>query len=503
MGSTIGPSSSGLSPQYQRLIQKTLQIESQPKIDLENRRQQEKDTKSLVSDLDSKLSSLQSQLSTLTDEITNPFEGRSASAEEGTEAFSVSADKSAGTGTHSVAVNRLASEDGRVSQTYSAGGSELSTFFTDNGQQTFEIGVATPTDSNPEARTQISVSVNSDGSDNEAVLKDIRTAIDDALQTAVDNGTISSDERPNVSVVNPTSDTARLSVRSSQTGYRGRLSFSDSADGLLSSGTKTLGVSADQLAKSGGVGSQGGELTEVGTDEASSKLTSEFTLDGLALTRNSNEVDNALDGITINLDEATGTESSFEVTADKEGAKSAVKEFISRFNEVNSFLQEKTRVDPENDERGALADDSTFRRLQFQLRTDATQPVDGQPEGLSSLRDIGIEASRDGTLELKDEEALFTALEENQEGVKQLFAGPDGVATRLETRVDQFVDAGGILDTREDIVENTIDRLDGRIEQFNERLDRREQQLRERFARVQSTIRSLASQQQALSARLP
>ena len=44
--------------------------------------------------------------------------------------------------------------------------------------------------------------------------------------------------------------------------------------------------------------------------------------------------------------------------------------------------------------------------------------------------------------------------------------------------------------------------MDDRIDQFDERLERRQQQLRDRFANVQSTIRSLASQQQAISARL-
>ncbi|MFB6273799.1 MAG: flagellar filament capping protein FliD, partial [Salinibacter sp.] len=449
------------------------------------------------------MSSLQSQLSTFTDATSDVFKERSASAESGTKAFSVSADKTASTGTHSLAVNRLASEDGRVSQTYDADKSKLSDFFTNNGAQTFDVEVATPTDSNPDARTSISVTVDSSASTNEGVLKDIRSAIDNAFQTAVDNGTISSEERPNVSVVNPTSGTARLSLRSSQTGYQGRLGFTDSADGLLSSGKKTLGISADQLAKSGGVGSQGGELTEVGTSESSSELTSKFTLDGLTLYRNKNKVTNALDGVTLNLKEATGTQSSFEVTADKEGAKSAVKEFISRFNEVNSFLQEKTKIDPENDTRGPLADESTFSRLQFQLRTDATSPVSGQPDGVNTLRDIGIEASRDGTLKLKDEDALFKALEENQDAVKQLFSGSDGVATRLESRVQRFADTGGILDDRTDIINNSIDRLDDRIQQFNDRLNRREQQLRERYARVQKTIRSLASQQRALSARLP
>lgn len=492
MGTSVGPST-GLSPLYQRLIQRTLQIESQPKVDLENRREQKKNTKSLVSDLDSKLSSLQSQLSTLTDTISSPFEGRSASAEEGTSAFSVSADKTANTGTHSLSVNRLASNDGRVSQTYNSGGSGLRTFFDNNGSQTFSVEVATPTDSNPDARTSIDVTVDPSGSTNEEILGNIQTAVDDALQNAVDNGTISSAERPDVSVVNPTSDTARLSLRSAKTGYQGRLGFSDSGNNLLSE----LQINANQLADD----TQGGELTEVGSDESSSKLTSEFVLDGLTLTRNSNEVTDALDGVTINLDEATGTESSFEVAVDEEGAKSAVQEFIDRFNEVNSFLQDKTEVDPENDKRGALAGDSTFQRLQRQLRNDATRTVSSQPDALNTLADIGIEASRDGTLELKDEEAFLTALRERQDEVKSLFAASDGVATRLENRVDQFVDTGGIIDSREDSIDNSVDRLDDRIERLEERLERREEQLRDRYAQVQSTIRSLANQQQAITSR--
>lgn len=490
MGTSVGPSS-GLSPQYQQLIRRTLQIENQPKIDLENRREQEKSRKSIISDLDSKLSSLQSQLSTLTSTTASPFEGRSASAEEGTEAFSVSADKTASTGNYSLTVNRLASADGRVSQTYDADQSGLADFFTNNGAQTFSVEVATPSQS--QDRTAIDVTVDSDGATNKEVLKDIQSAIDSAFQSAVDEGKISSDERPSVSVLNPTSGTARLSLRSSQTGYQGRLGFTDSSDGLLSE----LQVNADQLADD----TQGGEITEVGTDEGSSKLTSTFELNGLTFTRNSNEVTDAVDGVTINLEEANGTESSFEVAADVEGAKSAVKEFISRFNEVNTFLQDKTEVDPENDKRGALANDATFRRLQSQLRNDATRPVSGQPDSLNTLEDIGVEASRDGTLKLEDEDALASAIREDQGAVKELFAGPDGVATRLESRIQRFADTGGILDSREDSVENTIDRLDGRIEQLNERLDRREQQLRDRYAQVQSTIRSLARQQQALGAR--
>ena len=64
-----------------------------------------------------------------------------------------------------------------------------------------------------------------------------------------------------------------------------------------------------------------------------------------------------------------------------------------------------------------------------------------------------------------------------------------------------LVDTGGVIDNREDSIDDTVDRLDNRIEQFDERLARREQQLRERFTQVQSTIRALARQQQAITAR--
>lgn len=506
MGTTVGPSSglsTGLTSQYQRLIQQTLRVESQPKVDLENQREQQKNKKSAVNDLDGKLSSLQNQLGTLTDTTSNPFEGRAASAEEGTTAFSVSADETASTGTSSLAVNRLASEDGRVSQEYASGGSDLADAF--NSDQTFNVEVATPSDSGADRKSiQVDVSAGDLSGTNEEVLGTIQSAVDSAFQSAVDDGTIASDERPDISVVNPTSSTARLSVSSSQSGYTGRLSISNVSGELVSdpaasNDNAALGLNGDFFDGSDDFG----KLTKVGGSESDSKLTSEFTLDGLTLNRNANTVDDALDGVTINLDEANGEESNFEVTSDVEGAKSVVEDFVDKVNTVITFLKEETDLAPSDEkERGTLADDGTFRRLDQRLRTDATSPVDGQPEGLNTLADIGIEANRDGTLKISEESALEDAVRNNEDAVKSLFSGPDGVATRLENRVDQFVGAGDVLDSRTDSIDRGIDRLDNRIDQFDERLERRQQQLRDRFANVQSTIRSLASQQQAIGSRL-
>jgi len=490
----LEPTSTGLSPQFQALIQRSLQAERQPKVDLENQREQKKNFNSVLDTFDSKLSGLHSTLEGLTDTVSNPFDGRSAQASEETSAFSVSANDQASIGTHSLAVNRLASADGRVTETFNADATGLRDFFDTNGAQTFSVEVATPTEDNADARTAIDVTVDPDGSTNEEILNDIQSAIDSAFDSAVDDGTIESDQRPNASVVNPTSGEARLSLRSGTQGFQGRLSFTDSANNLLSD----IELNAGQLADD----TNGGMIKTVGSDEETSKLTSEFELDGLTLFRNTNSVSNALDGVTIDLQEATGSKNTFEVTPDSEGAKEEVNAFIEKFNDVLNFIDDKTNVDAETQERGDFAGERTFRSLRFNLRNEVVQDVSGLPEEANTLRDIGIESNDDGTLELADEEALTAAVRDDPDVVQELFMGNDGVATRMQERVDRFVETGGVLDERQDSVDATIDRFDDRIGRLEDRLSRREEQLRERFTELQQTIQSLQSQQQSISQRL-
>lgn len=476
---------------FNQLIQSTIQIERQPQLELKNERGEIKRFDGVLDDFDSKLSALHTSLESLTDPVSNPFQGRSAQVTGETDAYSVTASDNASFGTHSLAVDRLASEDGRVSQQYTASGTSLRNFFDTNGQQTFSIGVSTPTNDNPDARTNISVTVDPSGSTNEEILQDVRAAIDTAMTSAVDNGTIESKERPSVSVVNETSDTARLSLRSAQKGYQGRLTFSDSANGLLS----TLEVNADQLAS----GTSGGQITDVGTSETDSKLNSKFNLDGLTLYRNTNRVTDALEGVTLSLEEATGTETSFEVAPDTEGITESVKSFIDKYNSVLDYIKKKSNIDAEAGERGDFAGERAFTGLRYGMRNDVIQTVSGLPEGTNALREIGIEINKDGTLTLGDEGALESAVEKDADTVRALFSGDDGVATRLKERVSRFVETGGVIDERQKTIDSEIDRLDDRISAFDDRLQRREQQLRDRFAQIQKTIRSLQSQQQAIS----
>ena len=113
------------------------------------------------------------------------------------------------------------------------------------------------------------------------------TAINDAMQAAVTDGTLGREDVASASLVRETSDTARLTLRSGGTGFDNRLTFTDSADGLLG----LLELDSAALADPEGAG--GGQITAVGTDDQSSALNARFTLDGLTLYRSSNEVSDA------------------------------------------------------------------------------------------------------------------------------------------------------------------------------------------------------------------
>ena len=471
---------------YEKLISNMIMVEREPQQRLKADRSEQERLLGVLGDADSKLSALNTVLEGLTDPLADPFAARAASTSS--DSYSVVAGDSAALGSHSLQVLRLAKADTRVSNRLDASATSLRTFFDSNGAQTFTVSVASPTDADPTARQLVDVTVAPTGTTDAEILSEIVTAVNDAMATAVDAGTIDREQRTYASVVNETSDTARLSLRSGQTGFSNRLEFTDSPGGLLAQ----LGLTTSAVATN----TSGGWITEIGTTETDSALNSAFLLDGLTLYRDTNEVSDAMSDVTIKLERAMDQSSDFSIDTDADSIKGEVEAFIEKYNGVLSFIAKKSAVDPDTDTRGDFASDAAFRGLRFGLRNDATSSVSGQPAGSPTfLSEIGITTNDDGTLTLSDEEKLLSAVANDATAVRSLFSGPDGVATKMSNRVDRFLGIGGLLDRREDITQDRIDRLSTRIENWDDRLARREEQLREQFARVQEALANLQAQQ--------
>lgn len=480
---------------YSKLIDKIMEYESIPKRRLENQVEDKQDLKKVVGKVDSKLSALQSAITPFTESgSSSPFGAMTVDTGDSAN-FSASATDSASPGSHSLTINQLAQTDTRVSKQYDADGTGIKDNFfgllTDS-TQTFSIEVASPDDG---TRQSIDVTIDASGlNTNEEILTEVKNKINTAMSDAVDAGTISEDEKATASLATESDGTVRLSLRSGDSGYVNRMGFTDSSDGFLSE----IELNADH-ANFDSTDTSGGQVYRVGTASDDTELNSKFDLDGLTYYRDSNTVDDALSGVTLELNKATGAQEDFTVKSDSESIKKDVQKFIDKFNAAQDFIEEKTNVDEESKTRGPLAGDFTFRNLQFKLRTEAVEKVDSQgTDEPQYLNDVGIEMTDEGRLTLADEQKLMDAIESDRGAVESLFNASDGIATRMESRIESYVKSDGLIDNREEGIDAKIDRLEDRVSDMEDRLAKQEQRLREQYAQVQETIAGFQGQQRFL-----
>ena len=472
----------------QYLVDQFMRFEQEPLQILTGKKSKLNSTNQLLSDLDSKLSALQARTKRMTDTFTDYFAARTALSSN-TDVLNASATSAAKVGTHSITVDRLASADTRVSQQYDSTASGFTSYTTD---QTFTIEVASPTDADPNNRVSISVTVAASAftGDNESVLKAISTAVDSAMDDAVANDVIKNEERVNASVVSEENGKSRLQFISANSGYTYRMDFGAST--LLDDLQINAGVQAS--------GTAGGYMYTVGTSASTSDLNSKFTLDGLTYYRDSSNVDDALQGLTLNLKNIFASEETVTVSTDYEAVKGEVQGFIDAFNESINFLRKETQYNAGTESRGALADDLKYRTISLDLRDIVSSEVtDITYSEYNLLYDIGLEMDQQGKLSIKDEDKFKTAVETNSEYVSDLFNGSDGIATRINDYLEGYIKSGGTISQSKKNISNQISTLDTRIDLENTLLDQKRNQLTKEFVDLQAAMSRVQNQQQFFS----
>ncbi len=154
----------------------------------------------------------------------------------------------------------------------------------------------------------------------------------------------------------------------------------------------------------------------------------------------SNTIDDAIQGLTINLKSDGGappTEVQIAVTTDYESVKNNVRTFVEKVNEVRSLIQDITKVDDTTEEGSILTGnyavqlvDSRLKQITANLGRGFNYYEPGPPPSgdiYSSLSQIGIltvaeEGDPEKGLLRIDEEALDDALSNDPNAVAQLFA---------------------------------------------------------------------------------
>jgi flagellar hook-associated protein 2 len=227
-----------------------------------------------------------------------------------------------------------------------------------------------------------------------------------------------------------TSDGSRLVLNGTATGAASAITVSQTGgDGGLA-----------QLTYAPGAASNGLTQTQAATD-------ANFSVNGFPATSASNQVSSVIGGVTLNLVKPTvvGTPTTLTVGTDTDGAKTSIGTFVTALNGLITSIQSLTSYDPTTGDAGPLLGNATLQSFQNQLSKLLDQVTQGA-SGSTSLASLGISAQPDGSYTTNDT-TLANALSGNLSAVTGFFSGTDGVATKLDSLISSYTQAGGLLDS--------------------------------------------------------
>ena len=121
-------------------------------------------------------------------------------------------------------------------------------------------------------------------------------------------------------------------------------------------------------------------------------------VDGITLTRDSNAIDDAIAGVTLNLLNAeAGRIGQVNVERSADEATGTAKQFVDQYNALVGFLKEQLVV-AEDQPLPPLFGDATLRTTRSSIVDNILSAVLGAATDLSTLNTVGIEFNSDGTL---------------------------------------------------------------------------------------------------------
>lgn len=270
----------------------------------------------------------------------------------------------------------------------------------------------------------------------------------------------------------------------------------------------TVAVSGDsvgelsKLAFAGGVDAPGSDGSAGVIAKAAS---AELTIDGLNITSKTNSVDTAIEGVTLELKglTETGKPLTVGITEDEAGVKKQVQTFVDAYNKLIDVVNSQTKVTKVGDDKlplaGALVGDATARTL---LNTIRNELVNVQGSGaIRALTDLGVTTQRDGTLKI-DNDKLSTAMDGGFEELATLFAGENGLAARLDSKLKPYTEAGGILEQRNQAMTKTISAIGQQKEDLDRRITFLQERLYKQFNAMDMLVGQLANTSSSLLASL-
>ena len=247
----------------------------------------------------------------------------------------------------------------------------------------------------------------------------------------------------------------------------------------------------------------GGQISFGNTLETAADA--QLKVNGLSVTRSSNQVSDLIDGVTLDLTATTTGAARVDLNRQTSTLKDNLKNLVTSYNDLETTLQElgnpKSVI---KDGGGSLVGDSILQTIRSQVRGYITNLSSTPGSTLKAARDVGLSFDRSGKLTL-DETKLDNALQKNFDDVAKIFTAgtsnksvfstaPSGIAGDAVVRLDKMLRSTGLLTTQTDNANKQITAYKADLTKLDTRLT----QLLDRYTKQFSAMDSLVGSNNTL-----
>ena len=279
------------------------------------------------------------------------------------------------------------------------------------------------------------------------------------------------------------------------------------------------GLDGDLIVDTGGVDLGFNELTKA----KNAKVFIGEGSGGVLVESTSNVINNIVAGVELDLQSASDTPITVNVSRDEEGIMEGVQLFVDSFNEVVGRINEFDVFDAENEIRGPLLGDPTVAKIKQDMYRTLQQSAVGIETQFRFLSEVGIRIGAEGQITF-DAERFKEVYADDPDAVENLFAAYESQGSSTETiapgvtvdRVSNDYTQLGFGDLFKQAVSKLTNSIDGtvtlasknfdalieaqnkRIELIDERLAAKEARLFREFTAMEVALSRLQSQQSSI-----
>ncbi|WP_312935383.1 flagellar filament capping protein FliD [Pseudomonas sp.] len=257
-----------------------------------------------------------------------------------------------------------------------------------------------------------------------------------------------------------------------------------------------------------GVGSDitlgGNSGIDTGYSVISPPSNAEYMLDGIKMTSKSNEISDAVSGLSITLVGVSAMNSSgnersptlLSLTTNASTLKSGVQGFVDTYNALMTAINAETKVTTGTDGNpvaGALTGDASMRALVTSIRNEMSQ-LSGNG-AFKSLAQFGVTTSQDGGLLSLDDKKWTAAVATNIADLPSIFTGKTGLLARMQSATEDFAKATtGTFAQRTKTLTDNLNKLKTEQTTLDDRMTALTKTLQDKYNAMDTLVAQLRAQ---------